>query len=224
MNTGSANTACLLRALARSDRYDEPYTHWLLENVFTTAVIDRLLGLPITPAEADYGVGKREYNNATRVFFNPETQARLAVCAEVAQTLQSREVIEQIEQLCAVDLSGSYLRIEYTQDSDGFWLEPHTDIRVKRFTMLVYLSKEPEAADLGTDIYDAQKTLVKRAPFRSNHGLIFIPGDNTWHGFAKRPIIGVRRALIVNYVSDEWRDRFELAYPELPIAAPGSRL
>ena len=41
--------------------------------------------------------------------------------------------------------------------------------------------------------------------------MIFIPGDDTWHGFIKRPIKGVRRSLIVNYVTGAWRDRYELA-------------
>jgi hypothetical protein len=77
--------------------------------------------------------------------------------------------------------------------------------------MLVYLSKEPELADAGTDIYDEDHNHVGRAPFGQNLGLIFIPGDDTWHGFAERPIRGVRRSIIVNYVRDEWRERWQLA-------------
>ena len=96
---------------------------------------------------------------------------------------------------------------------DGFWLEPHLDISVKLFTMLVYLSGEPELYDAGTDIYDAtpEHRLVATAPYEKNKGLIFIPGTNTWHGFTKRPIHGVRKSVIVNWVTPEWRDRWELA-------------
>jgi len=106
------------------------------------------------------------------------------------------------------------LRIEYCQDIDGFWLEPHLDISVKLFTMLVYLSGEPELRDAGTDIYDSgpHHRLAATAPYEKNRGLMFVPGGNTWHGFSKRPISGVRKSLIVNWVTPEWRDRWELAY------------
>ena len=48
-------------------------------------------------------------------------------------------------------------------------------------------------------------------PYDKNLGLIFIPGPNTWHGFRRRPIRGVRKSIIVNYVGPEWRDSWELA-------------
>jgi hypothetical protein len=41
--------------------------------------------------------------------------------------------------------------------------------------------------------------------------MIFIAGENTWHGFSPRPINGVRKSIIVNYVTKEWRDTYELA-------------
>ena len=40
---------------------------------------------------------------------------------------------------------------------------------------------------------------------------------DTWHGFLPRQIDGVRRSLIVNYVTSEWRNRHELAYPDKPV-------
>ena len=49
-----------------------------------------------------------------------------------------------ISRRCSAPISsGTYLRIEFAQDIDGFWLEPHTDLGVKVFTMLLYLSKDP---------------------------------------------------------------------------------
>ncbi len=49
--------------------------------------------------------------------------------------------------------------------------------------------------------------------------MIFVPGSDTWHGFEKRPIAGVRRSVILNYVTDEWRAREQLSYPEAPVRA-----
>ena len=79
--------------------------------------------------------------------------------------------------------------------------------------MLVYLTDAPELHDAGTDIYDAspEHKLIASAPYEWNAGLIFIPGKNTWHGFRKRPIRGLRKSIIINYVGPEWRAVEELA-------------
>jgi hypothetical protein len=140
------------------------------------------------------------------------------VCEAVAQAFQDRRVTSHVEKAFGTNLAGTYLRIEFAQDIDGFWLEPHSDLGVKVFTMLLYLSKDPSHRDLGTDIYDSNKTRVGRSPFTSNAAMIFVPADNTFHGFEKRPIEGVRTSLIINYVTNEWRAREQLAFPEAPIA------
>jgi hypothetical protein len=41
--------------------------------------------------------------------------------------------------------------------------------------MLLYLSKDPNHRDLGTDIYDANKKRVGRSPFAPNAAMIFVP-------------------------------------------------
>jgi hypothetical protein len=56
-----------------------------------------------------------------------------------------------------------------------------------------------------------------------NQALIFVPGDHTWHGFEPRKIDGVRKSVIINYVTHEWRDRSQLAYNTMPVRA-SSRL
>ena len=49
--------------------------------------------------------------------------------------------------------------------------------------------------------------------------MIFVPADNTWHGFEPREIPGVRQSLILNYVTPEWRAREQLAFPDQPVTA-----
>jgi hypothetical protein len=101
------------------------------------------------------------------------------------------------------------------RDTDGFWLEPHTDIGAKRFTLLIYLSRGPGAEELGTDLYaDPAQPPIARAPAPFGSGLAFVPAGDAWHGFVRRPIAGVRRSIIVNYVVPEWRSRHELAEPD----------
>jgi hypothetical protein len=115
------------------------------------------------------------------------------------------------------NLKGTYLRIEFAQDIDGFWLEPHTDLGVKAFSMLLYLSKDPSHHDRGTAIYDVDKSHVGRSPFTSNGAMVFVPSNDTNHGFERRPIRGVRTSLIINYVTNEWRAREQLAFPNQPV-------
>ncbi len=116
-------------------------------------------------------------------------------------------------------LAGTYLRVEYGQDTDGFWLEPHTDLGVKMFTMLLYMSKDAQHRSLGTDIYDRDKKHVGSSPFAPNAAMVFVPSDITYHGFEARKIDGVRKSVIINYVTNEWRAREQLAFPDKPIAA-----
>ena len=116
-------------------------------------------------------------------------------------------------------LGGSYLRLEYAQDTNGFWLEPHTDLGVKVFTMLLYLSADPQHSGLGTDIYDGDKRHVGRSPFNANGAMVFVPSNNTYHGFEPRQIDGIRKSVIINYVTNDWRAREQLSFPDAPIAA-----
>ncbi|RMG29815.1 MAG: 2OG-Fe(II) oxygenase [Gammaproteobacteria bacterium] len=209
---------CFIEAVQGCSRRDDPWRHWLLEDCLPPAVGEALANLPIPVPRIDDTRGKRETHNLLRQFFSVENRRRFPVMDQVARAFQSPEVVEALETLCGVDLSGNYLRIEYCQDTQGFWLEPHTDIGAKKFTMLIGLSKEPEAAAWGTSIYRDKETFVGNAPFGFDKGLIFIPGDDTWHGFVERPIQGVRRQIMLNYVIPEWRSRHELAFPDQPVS------
>lgn len=191
----------------------KPYRRWFLSNVFPDDVCNAIKALPFEPPAIEDTKGMRETHNDARIFFSVENRERFDVCHQVAQALQDPTTIAKLESTCEIKLKGGFLRIEYCQDTDGFWLEPHTDIDAKLFTMLVYLSTDPGSEEWGTDVCDENMNLVATAPYGFNLGLIFIPGTNTWHGFHKRPINGVRKSIIVNYVKDEWRSRHELAYP-----------
>jgi len=205
------------QSVANSDRSDQPYSHWVLRGCFPEDTIQDVLNLPF-PAPSLGGVsGKRELHNKTRKYFDAENQTAFHAVAAVSEAFQDKRMTDMIAKTFGTDLDGTYLRIEYAQDTDGFWLEPHTDLGVKSFTMLIYLSDEEGHEDLGTDIYDADKSHVGRSPFAPNAAMIFVPSDNTYHGFEKRPIKGVRKSLIINYVTDEWRAREQLAFPEAPI-------
>ncbi len=206
-----------LRALDKSQRVTEPYRHWLMADMLPPDQAEELHALPVpAPSGLEFS-GRRETNNNTRFYFNAEAQARFPVAKALAEAFQDPRTIAALERECKIDLTGTNLRLEYCQDTDGFWLEPHTDIGVKQYTMLIYLSKGPGSDDWGTDVYNNDMRWVHRAPSPFNSGLIFIPGTDTWHAVDRRKIEGVRKSIIINYVAPEWRARHELAYPEAPV-------
>lgn len=210
----SAIAAQLCQAIRRARRIAQPWPHWHLADVLPPGVLHEFAALPLNPPCAPGPSGRREYRNDERIYFDAVNMARFPVMRLVAEALQSARVAAAVHDRCGAAVDGTYLRIESALDTDGFWLEPHTDIGVKKFTGFIYLDG---AGDLGTDIHADAQTLAYRVPFLPNSALAFVPGDDTWHGFAPRPIAGVRRSLIINYVGEEWRAREQLAFPEEPV-------
>jgi hypothetical protein len=205
------------QSVANGDCSNQPYAHWILRGCFPDDTVQDVLNLPFPAPSLDGVSGKRELHNNTRKYFDIENRESFPVVEAVAEAFQDKRTTDLIAKMFGTNLEGTYLRIEYAQDTDGFWLEPHTDLGVKSFTMLLYLSDEDGHEDLGTDVYDANKAHVGRSPFSRNTAFVFVPSDNTYHGFEKRPIKGVRKSLIINYVTDEWRAREQLAFPKAPI-------
>jgi hypothetical protein len=213
-------------ALRASVRKEQPYTHWSLAGTLPEELAVGVLVLPIRPPLIDECGGVRDLhdNNSKRAFFTPQLQSDFPAVAAFTQAFQRPEVARQFTETLgrpATDIEGSHLRIEYIQDTDGAWLQPHCDIPEKLFSMVIYLCTGPEAKNWGTDIYDADRKWVGRSTATFNSAVIFIPGKNTWHGFDKRPIIGVRRLMEINYVRPSWRDREQLCFPDRPISLLG---
>lgn len=208
----------LITSFRTAETQRSPYRHWFLRNCLPQSTVDDILQLPFEAPDLGGVSGKREIHNNQRHYFDAPNRARFGSVAAVASALQDRLVTTEIEKVFGARIADTYLRIEFAKDVDGFWLEPHTDIGVKAFTCLLYLSKDPSHADLGTDIYDADKQWVGRSPFASNAALIFVPSAISYHGFEARQINGVRTSLVVNYVTNDWRAREQLAFADQPVS------
>jgi hypothetical protein len=209
----------LLESFEASRRKEEPYRHWFLQRCIPDAAVDQILDLPFEAPALEGVSGKRELHNNTRKYFDADNRSRFPVCESFCQAFQDKRLTDRIASHFGSKLGGTYLRVEFAQDINGFWLEPHTDLGVKTFTMLLYLSKDKQHATLGTDIYDQDKKHIGASPFAPNAAMVFVPSNITFHGFESRKIEGVRKSVIINYVTNEWRAREQLAYPDKPIAA-----
>ena len=197
-----------------------PYPHWIIGDVLPTGLTEALAALPLEAPDVGEVSGARELHNDTRSYVDAAAIAAFPACRRLAELFLDPAMIETIEAVTGADLDGTYLRIELALDTKGFWLKPHTDLGVKRFTMLYYLapSGRPE---LGTDIYADAATHAHSVPFEPGTAVIFKPSTNTWHGFEPRAINGVRRSAIINYVTEDWRAREQLANPERPLRTRG---
>jgi hypothetical protein len=198
---------------------DFPYRHWFMRDVFPDAEYEELRAMPFPVADLGGVSGTREAHNPDRIYFSGSNLEKFNTARAAAEAFQDSATVRLLGDTFGKALDDTFVRIEYAQDTDGFWLKPHTDIGVKMFTMLIYMSDDPRHAELGTDIYADENTHVGRSPFEPNSAMVFVPSNSTWHGFEKRPIHGVRRSLIVNYVTNEWRAREQLAFPEEPVLA-----
>ena len=209
--------AAVRASIAARRAFDAPYRHFLIDRLFPDAVAAELADLPFRAPGLDGVSGKRELHNDTRRYFDAATNAEHPVMGRVAAALQADDIVAEIAQAFDAPIDDTFLRLEYAQDVDGFWLEPHTDLGVKKFTCLIYLSDGPGHDGLGTDIYASKEEHVGAPPFLRNAAMVFVPGSDTWHGFEKRPIQGVRRSVILNYVTHDWRAREQLSFPEAPV-------
>lgn len=209
-----------LRASLDSAEVNEaPYRHWLWRQMLPEDAVKALWALPFPKPDLQGVSGKRELHNDSRHYFDALNNGRFAVCDQVSRLFQAEETVRLLQDRTGADLSDTNIRIEYTLDADCFWLQPHTDLGVKRITILFYMPDGPDQADLGTDIYAGPDAWFSRPAFEWNSAVVFVPSDNTYHGFEKRDIPRVRRTMIVNYVTQDWRAREQLAYPTQPVRA-----
>ena len=209
----NADADHFIRSLQGSDRHTKPWRFWLLDDLYPADMVNELDALPFAPPKDMWNEGRREVNNAKRVFLTQEVQAQYPCAGRLAKAMSDPATIRAIEAECKIDLAGTYLRMEYCMDVGDFWLEPHTDISAKKYTMLLYLSTGEGSDNCGTDVNAVEEPhpLVAEAPFAKNKGTLFIPGHDTGHGFHKRRILGVRKSIIINYVVWDWKSRHELA-------------
>lgn len=218
ISAGQSEQSALLASIATAEKRLEPFPNWRMRDVLPETAAREVRTIAADPVNLGGVSGRRELHNDQRSYLAGDVLARFPVARRIADAFQSAEVVQALMLLTGAMLIGTYLRVEYALDLDGFWLEPHTDLGVKSFTMLLQLGQAGQEG-IGTDLYYGPGQWAETVPFTWNTAVVFVPSDRTWHGVEPRPITGVRRSLIVNYVTEEWRAREQLAFPNAPIPA-----
>src|ERR1700754_3359336 len=123
-----------------------PFPNWRLSSLFPERIAEALADFPFDPSPLTGPSGRRELHNERRRYFAGDMLRAFPVAREVAAAFQSARVVEAIMMLTGALLVGAFLRIEYAVDFDGFWLEPHTDLGVKAFSLLIQLGAPGQEA------------------------------------------------------------------------------
>lgn len=202
-------TDSILNAFSCAQRTETPFEHWdvsgMLPDSLTSEILKLRLGQPQNfKYDGTRANDSKAHENSIippkRMFVGRDTLEKYPFFKPLVDGLLDPNTLDCVAEKFGLDTTGLYLRVEYINDFDGFFLEPHKDIVEKKLTLLLYLGDGPEY--LGTDFYDESLNVVKTARFIHNHGYIFKPGDNTWHGLEPNKFIPDRRcSLLINYVS-----------------------
>ena len=211
--------------LKQSKKYDFPFDHWEYNNALSDETIQEIITADIPDvskhnltydgtraidggaAEFREGIASGGKAIKFRCFVTKENSSQFPNLVKFINELQSKETYEAISKMISKDLSNSYVRVEVICDREGFRLNPHCDIKEKLMSGLIFVNKEGESEDLGTDFYNDKLEKVKTVPYKHNYGYLFSSGPNTWHGMEKKKIIKERRCIQVNYVTfkTDWR-------------------
>ena len=215
----------ILESVKNSKHGTNPFKYWEFEKPMTEAMINELYNAQLDDPTAhniefdgtraiDGGDGKLREGIKSggkalkfRCFISKENQKNYPEILKLVNELQKKETHEYIGKMIGKDLSNSYVRVEICCDRKGFWLKPHCDIKEKLMSSMLFVNRNNESEELGTDFYNKKLEKVYTVPYKDNYGYIFTTDENSWHGLDKKVIKDERRCLQVNYVT------FETDYP-----------
>ena len=200
----------LVNALTNDlNHFKEPFNHWTLENPLSETLIDEVYDIKFPEGDVIFDgtrAGDKTGNNLLsklRVFITKKNSSDYPELYKLVKEMQSKECTDLISKMINRNLSNSFVRVEVIADKNGFWLEPHCDIKEKLMSSILFVNRYGENENLGTDFYTPDLKVAKTLPYRNNFGYIFTSEKDSWHGLEKKHIKNERRCLQLNYVTFE---------------------
>lgn len=178
-----------------------PFDHYTFTDFFCEKELTGIDSIKLQDHSASLN-GART-TNTNRFFVDSENMQNNSALKRIAEFFLRDENINMFEKESGRKIRGNYLRVEFIEDKEKSWLEPHVDIEEKIMSLLVYLNNTNELESIGTALYNENKEYVKTVPYINNTGFYFYPGKNTWHGLESVEIKERRRAVMVNYCTFE---------------------
>ncbi len=203
----ATTTAGIVDSFLNAGESNYPFQHWIVENMLPSELTDQILAVRIPKTSGFVYDGTRASDSKLkpggtpprRMFITKDTKNEHPFFQDLVDAFLDPQVLKIVKDKFHVDTKELFLRVEYINDFDGFFLEPHKDIIEKQFTLLLFLGDGPEY--MGTDFYDTDLKVVKTVKFGHNRGYVFTPSENSWHGLERKPIPDRRCSLLVNYVT-----------------------
>ena len=202
----------LFQSLSRATKHDEPWEYFTFGQCLSPQQIEEIKNADIDRAavlhdgtRSGYKDGVAKQNDKFREYVTKDNWLKYPELAKFIEELQSLPIRQMIARLVGNkdNFKDAYVRLEVLNDTQGFWLKPHCDIREKLISSLIYINDTAEDISLGTDLYNEQLELKHTVPFWHNFGYIF-HGPNKWHGMeAGKTIRTERRGIQINYVTFE---------------------
>jgi hypothetical protein len=191
----------------KSSKYQSPFNYWIIDEPLSDDTIDEIYKTPIPSGDVIFDGTRAGDKNGKdllsklRVFIDQNNYTEFPNLKNLISEMQSKECQKLIEDMLNVNLTNSYVRVEVIADKDGFWLEPHCDIKEKLMSSIIFVNKYGEDESLGTDFYHPDLSIAKTIPYRNNYGYIFTAEKDSWHGLEKKKIKKERRCIQINYVT-----------------------
>ena len=191
----------------KSSKYQSPFNYWIIDEPLSDNAIDEIYKTPIPSGDVIFDGTRagdkhgKDLLSKLRVFIDQNNYTEFPNLKNLISEMQSKECQKLIEGMLNVNLTNSYVRVEVIADKDGFWLEPHCDIKEKLMSSIIFVNKYGEDENLGTDFYYPDLSIAKTIPYRNNYGYIFTAEKNSWHGLEKKKIKKERRCIQINYVT-----------------------
>ena len=209
----------ILNSVKNSKHGTYPFKYWEVDKPLSEEMINELYNAKLDDPTAhnieydgtraiDGGDGKLREGDKSggkalkfRCFVSKENEKNYPEILKLVKELQTKETSQAIGNLIGKDLSNAFVRVEICCDRKGFWLKPHCDIKEKLMSSMLFVNRNNESEELGTDFYNEKMEKVYTVPYKDNYGYMFTTDENSWHGLEKKEIKDERRCLQVNYVT-----------------------
>ena len=209
----------ILNSVKNSKHGTYPFRYWEVDKPLSEEMINELYNAKLDDPTAhnieydgtraiDGGDGKLREGDKSggkalkfRCFVSKENEKNYPEILKLVKELQTKETSQAIGNLIGKDLSNAFVRVEICCDRKGFWLKPHCDIKEKLMSSMLFVNRNNEYEELGTDFYNEKMEKVYTVPYKDNYGYMFTTDENSWHGLEKKEIKDERRCLQVNYVT-----------------------
>ena len=209
----------ILNSVKNSKHGTYPFRYWEVDKPLSEEMINELYNAKLDDPTAhnieydgtraiDGGDGKLREGDKSggkalkfRCFVSKENEKNYPEILKLVKELQTKETSQAIGNLIGKDLSNAFVRVEICCDRKGFWLKPHCDIKEKLMSSMLFVNRNNESEELGTDFYNEKMEKVYTVPYKDNYGYMFTTDENSWHGLEKKEIKDERRCLQVNCVT-----------------------